>query len=148
MTATITKSRTDTLVARLAELRAERDQAQAEAAADASGDIADRATNVDATARFALLEQRINAIEVELSSAPRQRSADGTVAEGDVVTLDFGDGPETFLLGSVDQAGDGLDAVTPGSPLGRALLGATVGATVSYRPRPSRTLEVTIVGVS
>jgi transcription elongation factor GreA len=142
-----TTSRTDTLTSRLHELRAELDVARTELTSDGSGDAADRATNVDANVRFALLEQRIDAIETVLASGPAQRAGSG-VAIGDVVTLDFGDGPETFLLGSVEQAGDGLDVVTPGSPLGQAITGASVGSTVSYRTGARRTFTATVVAVS
>jgi transcription elongation factor GreA len=139
-------SRTDTLTSRLQQLRAERDIARAELTSDGSGDAADRATNVEANLRFALLEQRIQAVETELASAPTRQGSG--VAVGDVVTLDLGDGPETFLLGSVEQAGEALDVVTPGSPLGQALLGASVGSTVSYRTSARRTFTATVVAVS
>ena len=64
------------------------------------------------------------------------------------MTLDFGDGPESFLLGSVDEAGDGLDVITPNSPLGQALQGARVGSTVSYATRPNRTLNAKLITLS
>jgi transcription elongation factor GreA len=65
-----------------------------------------------------------------------------------MLTLDLGDGPETFLLGSVDEATDSFDVITPNSPLGKALLGARVGSSVSYRTRPGRKLSARIIAVS
>jgi transcription elongation factor GreA len=150
MTATITPtSRQDALTARLASLRAERDRTLAETIPAGAGDLADRATNVDGHVRLAMLEQRIATVEAELavSGQPIERSATDAVAVGDLVTLDFGDGPELFLLGSVDQAGDSFDVITPSSPLGRALQGARVGSTVSYAIRPSQTLHATVTGL-
>jgi transcription elongation factor GreA len=144
---TTSVSRTEILSARLDELRAEREQARGELTSDGSGDAADRATNVDANVRFSLLEQRIGAIEIELTSQPSDRAGTG-VAIGDVVTLDLGDGPETFLFGSVEQATEGLDVVTPASPLGQAINGASIGSSVSYRTKARRTLTATILAVS
>jgi len=66
------------------------------------------------------------------------------VSVGDVVTLDLGDGDETYMVGPVEQAFAGADIVTPLSPLGRAIVGARVGETVSYQPRPGVTMSVTI----
>jgi transcription elongation factor GreA len=63
------------------------------------------------------------------------------------VTVDFGDGPETFLLGSVDEATDRFDVITPESPLGRALAGARPGSTIFYTAGPNRTLRATVVAV-
>ena len=151
MTATISPaSRQDVLTARLAALRAEREQTLTETIPSGGGDMADRATNVDGHVRLAMLEQRIATVEDELAASqqPSARSTKDGVAVGDVVTLDLGDGPESFLLGSVDEAGDSVDVITPSSPLGQALQGARVGSTVSYATRPNRTLYATVVAVS
>jgi transcription elongation factor GreA len=139
--------RTAALTARVAALRAERDAALAELVVDNSGDTADRATNMDANARFAVLDQRIAAIEAQLSAPVRRVEPDAGVSEGAVVTVDLGDGPETFLFGSIEQAGDDFDVISPGSPLGAAIAGARVGDTVEYRMR-NRTLSATVVAIS
>jgi transcription elongation factor GreA len=151
MTTTMpTDTRNAARSSRLAELYVERKQLLAEIAPVGSGDDADRATNVDGHIRLAMLEQRIVALENGLTerSARRERAADGTVAIGDVVTVDLGDGPETYLLGSVDDAFDGLDVITPASPLGKVLQGAAVGATLTYAARPGRPLTAKVVAVS
>ena len=151
MTATISAAtRQDILTARLTTLRAEREQARAETIPAGGGDVADRATNVDSLVRLAVLDERVALVEDELAATqqPSQRPAQDGAAVGDVVTLDFGDGPEAFLLGSVDEASEGLDVVTPNSPLGQALRGARAGSTVSYTARPNRTLQATVIAVS
>ena len=151
MTATISPAtRRDTLTARLTELRAERDQALTETIPVGDGDMADRATNVNGHVRLAMLEERIAIIEQELAAfrETSTRSAGNGVTVGDMLTLDLGDGPETFLLGSVDEATDSFDVITPNSPLGKALLGARVGSSVSYRTRPGRKLSARIIAVS
>jgi len=151
MTATISPAtRRDTLTARLTELRAERDQALTETIPVGDGDMADRATNVNGHVRLAMLEERIAIVEQELAAfrETSTRSAGSGVTVGDMLTLDLGDGPETFLLGSVDEATDSFDVITPNSPLGKALLGARVGSSVSYRTRPGRKLSARIIAVS
>jgi transcription elongation factor GreA len=96
-----------------------------------------------------MLEQRIVALENELSERPViRRHDDGTVSIGDIVTVDLGDGPETYLLGSVDEASDGMDVITPSSPLGQVLQGAPVGATLSYAARPGRSLQAKVIAVA
>jgi transcription elongation factor GreA len=151
MTATVSADdRHDVLSNRLAALYLEREQVLAEIAPTGLGDEADRATNVDGHIRLAMLEQRIVAVENELAEprpATRKKKKDA-VAVGDVVTVDLGDGPETYLLGSVDEAGAGLDVITPSSPLGQVLEGAAVGATLTYSPRPGRSLTAKVLSIS
>lgn len=146
LTSTTTSGNGTSLLAdRLAALRAEREEVLAESRLEAVGDVADRATNVEATIRLQLLDERIATLELEIERAARQQHTDGLVSVGDVVTLDFGDGPETYVLGSVEQAAAGVDTVTPGSPLGQAILGAEVGTTVTYSPRSGVQLTAVVV---
>jgi transcription elongation factor GreA len=139
----------DVLTDRLAFLRAERDRTRAEILPEGAGDVADRATNVDGLVRLSMLEERIAALEDELAEGEHASSspADGVVAPGRILTLDLGDGPERFLLGSFEQVGGEVDVITAGSPLGRALVGAQVGATVSYAARGNRNLTATVLAV-
>ena len=146
--ATASTARVGALTTRLNELRTERAQTMAELVSNSGGDAADRATNVDANVRFAMLEQRIAAVEIELSNDRTDRASNGGVMVGDVVTVDFGDGPETFLFGSVEQAQAGLEVITPTSPLGLAIDGAQVGAQVSYTTGARRTMSVRVVVIS
>jgi transcription elongation factor GreA len=138
---------TEILISRLTSLRAERAQVQAESLIVATGDAADRATNVEATIRLQLLDERIAAVEKEIEESGRRQHIEGVVSVGDVVTLDLGDGPEQYLIASVETASAGVDVVTPSSPLGRAIVGAPVGETVSYRPRRGVTLKATVLAV-
>lgn len=150
MTATLDPdARQRVLVERLHLLQAERDEARAEAAPPMSGDDADRATNVEAHVRLAMLDSKIATIELELMAARRRKdpSATDVVEIGDVVTVDLGDGPEDYLLGLVEQAGAGLDVITPDSPLGRALIGTRVGTTVQYQAS-RRSLQAQLLAVA
>jgi transcription elongation factor GreA len=147
-TTVVSQPRSAALAARLESLRAERAEVMGELVVGNGGDTADRATNVDANARLTLLEQRIAAVEAELTSSNRVKPSTGGVAPGDVVTVDLGDGPETFLFGSVEQSGAGLDVITGASPLGQAINGAAVGASVTYRTRAGRELSATVLAIS
>ena len=139
-----TDSRT-LLTERLEVLREERAAVLAETLLEGVGDVADRATNVEATIRLQLLDERIATLELEIAESRNRQHTDGVVSVGDVVTLDLGDGPETYLVGSVEQASAGVDTVTPLSPLGRAIVGAEVGATVTYQPRRGVTMTAKVV---
>ena len=122
------------LTDRLQSLRSERAALMAETLIESSGDVADRATNVEASIRLQLLDERIAGLELEIVESRRREHVSGVVSLGDVVTLDLGDGDETYLVGSVEQAFAGVDTITPLSPLGRAIVGAEVGTTVSFQP--------------
>ena len=67
----------------------------------------------------------------------------GTVV---AVVYDGDDEPERMLVGSIEEQRDDVGVVSPGSPLGEALLGATVGDTVSFEA-PSGSLSVRIVAI-
>ena len=144
MTVPSTLDRVSLLSERLSLLRAEREELLRETLLEANGDLADRATPVEATIRLGLIDERIAALEMEIAECRRQRHTDGIVSVGDVVTVDLGDGDETYLVGSVEEAAAGIDTITPLSPLGRAIVGAAVGTTVTYEPRPGVTASAKI----
>nr|WP_238342481.1 GreA/GreB family elongation factor [Actinopolymorpha rutila] len=71
-----------------------------------------------------------------------------TVAVGSVVTLRFDDGStEAYQVGLIEEQADDVVALTPTSPLGRALMGHKVGDKVTYAA-PVGELSVEIVQVA
>ena len=76
--------------------------------------------------------------------------AEGVVGPGSIVTLvyegDTDDQAERYLVGHIEERVDDLDVVSPTAPLGAALLGATVGATVAYQ-EPNGELRVRVLKV-
>ena len=82
-----------------------------------------------------------------VSEAP---AAHGVVEPGTVVTATILGEQERFLLGSREIVGDDsdIDVYSAASPLGQAILGATIGDTVSYTAPNGRKIAVTIVDVS
>lgn len=83
-----------------------------------------------------------NAEIIEAASADQ-------VTPGSVVELRYeGDSfTEKMLFGSIEEKRDGLDIVSPGSPLGKALEGATAGDKVSFEAPNGSSLSVEIVSV-
>jgi transcription elongation factor GreA len=94
-------------------------------------------------ARIRQLTQLLRHSEVR-DAAP----ADGHVASGTVVTATIAGTENRFLLGSREIAGDSdLDVYSEHSPLGAAILGATIGETRSYTAPNGRSIEVKVVDV-
>lgn len=96
--------------------------------------------------RIRLLQRLLKtATVVDASQAP-----DGTVAAGSVVTLryegDDEDDTTDFFVGSIEERQGDLTVVSPGSPLGQALLGHAAGDAVEYAA-PGGTLKVEIVAI-
>lgn len=75
---------------------------------------------------------------------------DGTVAIGRVVTIvyegDDDDAAERYLIGHLEEKTDGLDVMSPNSPLGAALLGKGPGALVEYQA-PHGSMRVKVLEV-
>src|SRR5581483_9412737 len=61
-----------------------------------------------------------HAVVVEATTAERVET--GTLVE---VRMEGDDEPSTYLVGSIEERGTGYDVISPGSPLGQALLGHT-----------------------
>src|ERR1700712_4194865 len=138
------------LMARLEDLQAQREQTAIESIPPGgSGDAADHAGNVEALIRLGELDTRIAALQVQLQ-APVAEASKAQVAEiGSLVTIRFEDDAETqqFLIGLVEQAGPGVEVITPTSPLGVVLLGARPGDQLRYRVASGATMTVTLVEI-
>jgi transcription elongation factor GreA len=97
------------------------------------------------------MEGRIRQIEAILEDAIIVEDADGTgdVGTGSVVTIRYADDDdvERYLLGSIEERHDDLEVMSPGSPLGSALLGHAAGDSVSFDAPNGSTLAVEIVAV-
>ena len=71
-----------------------------------------------------------------------------SVQPGCVVSVryDGDDDVERYLVGSIEERRDGIDVVSPGSPLGAALIGAKIGDNVTYES-PGGTHKVHVVSI-
>jgi transcription elongation GreA/GreB family factor len=105
--------------------------------------VADRADRVAREHDLARLDARIAQLQTRLASLDLEPTGAHPLHEATVV-VDFGDGPETFL---VDEfCGGVLPVITPMSPLGQALVGAASGQTLTYRT-PRGTATVVLVAI-
>ena len=90
------------------------------------GDLSENADYHAAKDEQGRMEGRIRQLEAMLKDAEIVETPEGggdTVDIGTIVTLDFGDGPERYLLGSIEERPDGVDGViSPDSHLGKQLL--------------------------
>lgn len=108
-----------------------------------AGDGADRADRANLELDLFQVHVRIERLRDRLAALDRVEAAGDDAGWGVTVVLDFGDGPEAYLLGEFSF--DGRQTITPGSPLGRALVGAAPGEKVTY-PAPRGQSTVTVVG--
>ncbi|MEC8920869.1 MAG: transcription elongation factor GreA, partial [Actinomycetota bacterium] len=114
------------------------------------GDLSENGDYHAAKEEKGKMEGRILHLESLLEKAEivEQVKTSDVVAPGTVVAVvyDGDDEPERMLVGSIEEQRDDVGVVSPGSPLGEALLGATVGDTVSFEA-PSGSLSVRIVAI-
>ena len=78
-----------------------------------------------------------------------EKTDDGTVQTGTVVELRYpgDDNTEKYLYGSIEERQEGMENLSPGSPLGAALLGAKAGDSVSFETPAGGELSVEVVSV-
>ena len=57
------------------------------------------------------------------------------------------DDVERYLFGSIEERVEGMDVMSPGSALGKALVGHKIGDTVEYETPTGAKLKVEIVSV-
>jgi transcription elongation factor GreA len=142
----------DRLKAELEELTGEGriDIARKIEAARALGDLSENGDYHAAKDQQGKMEARIRQIEAILQDAVvvDARPVGDEVAVGSVVSIRFegDDDVERYLVGSIEERVDDLEVVSPGSPLGSALLGAKPGDLRSYEVNGNN-LTVEIVGV-
>jgi transcription elongation factor GreA len=118
-------------------------------AARALGDLSENGDYHAAKDSQGKMESRIRHLQAMLGSAVILEAAGGeTVATGTIVEIRYAgdDDTERFLVGSIEEHRDDVAVVSPGSPLGLALLGRSAGETVEYQA-PTGKLAVEIVSV-
>ena len=83
----------------------------------------------------------------EIVDAAAGGAGSGVVLQGTIVTVlyDGDDEPEKYLVGSIEEQRDIL-VVSPGSPMGAALLGSAIGDDVEYES-PGGVLRIRVVEI-
>ena len=115
------------------------------------GDLSENGDYHAAKEEQGKMEGRIRHIQALLERAEivEDVAGGGVVAAGSVVTISYAgdDDTERYLIGSIEERHDELDVISPGSPLGQALLGAKPGDKVTYETPTGATLAVEVVAV-
>ena len=150
----LTQATYDRLQAELEDLttRGRVEIARAIEAARALGDLSENGDYHAAKDTQGKMESRIRRLQHTLGHAVIVDDAavgsSETVEAGSVVAIryDGDDEVERFLVGSIEERHDELNVVSPGSPLGQALLGKASGDVVEYQA-PGGTLRVEIVQI-
>ena len=71
------------------------------------------------------------------------------VRAGSIVSVIYegDDEAEKYLVGSIEEQREDLTVVSPGSPMGGALMGASIDDVVKYQAPMGPTIKVTVVGI-
>ena len=94
-------------------------------------------------ARIRQLQQLLDSAQVgEPPAAPT-----GVVAPGTIVTAKVAGDQMTFLLGSREVAGDGIEVYSEKSPLGAAILGKTKGDRTTYTAPSGKAIAVEVIDI-
>ncbi|HEX2850666.1 MAG TPA: transcription elongation factor GreA [Acidimicrobiales bacterium] len=121
-------------------------------AARALGDLSENGDYHAAKEEQGRMEARIRQLQAMLKTAVIVEVDAGgdEVQPGSVVTLRYegDDDTERFLIGSMEERRDDIDIISPGSPLGAALLdGGKKGDVVEYETPTGARIKVEIVDV-
>ncbi|MGH8951261.1 MAG: transcription elongation factor GreA [Acidimicrobiia bacterium] len=118
------------------------------AEARSHGDLRENADYDAAKNDQGLMEARIRKLEYLLNTSEVREVTDtGRVEIGSVVTVVDSDGDELdYFVAPQENKVSGLLLASPTSPLGEALLGATIGDEVSYKA-PAGTFSVSVKAV-
>ena len=105
-------------------------------AARALGDLSENGDYHAAKDQQGQMEARIRQLQGILIDAKvvEADAADGSVGVGSVVEIRFegDDDTEKYLVGHIEERHEDYEVVSPGSPLGQALVGATQGERRTY----------------
>ncbi len=111
------------------------------------GDLSENGDYHAAKEEQGKMEARIGHLKALLENCQiiTDAGASGTVGAGCVVTLTYegDDDEERYLIGLIEEKREGLDVISPSSPLGSALMGASVGDSVAFQA-PTGELRVTV----
>ena len=114
------------------------------------GDLSENGDYHAAKEEQGKMEARIRHLEALIKDAEIVEGGGAdAVQAGSVVEIQYegDDESERYLIGSIEERHDDLEVMSPGSPLGQALLGHRVGDVVDYETPAGKVLKVEIVGL-
>jgi transcription elongation factor GreA len=96
------------------------------------------------------MEARIRQLDATLKHAVVVQASGDTVTVGAIVTIRYegDDDTERYYIGSIEERREGVEVMSPSSPLGAALLGKQAGDRVEYEIPSGARLKVEVVEVS
>jgi len=114
------------------------------------GDLSENGDYHAAKEEQGKMEGRIRHLEAMIKNAQIVEVA-GTdaVQHGSIVSITYegDDEPERFLVGSIEERHGDIEVISPGSPLGKALIGASVGDSVEFVAPMGAVLKVEVVAI-
>jgi transcription elongation factor GreA len=113
------------------------------------GDLSENGDYHAAKEEQGKMEGRIRHLEALIKNAEIVEVGDSdVVVAGSIVGIKYegDDDTERYLIGSIEERHEDFEVISPGSPLGTALLGHRVGDVVDFEA-PARTLKVEIVSL-
>jgi len=113
------------------------------------GDLSENGDYHAAKEEQGKMEGRIRHLTALLEHAEIVAGGESDVVRaGSVVAICYegDDEPERYLIGSIEERRDDVEVMSPGSPLGQALLGKTVGDVVDFEA-PGGVLKVEVVDI-
>ena len=114
------------------------------------GDLSENGDYHAAKEEQGKMEGRIRHLEALIKDAEIVESG-GTdaVQAGSIVEIRYegDDDSERYLIGSIEERHTDLEVISPGSPMGQALLGHRVGDVVDYETPTGKVLKVEIVNL-
>ncbi len=114
------------------------------------GDLSENGDYHAAKEEQGKMEGRVRHLEALIANAEIVEGSDGdAVQAGSVVELRYegDDDTERYLIGSIEEKRPDLDVISPGSPLGAALLGGRAGDKVSFEAPNGARLTVEIISI-
>ena len=114
------------------------------------GDLSENGDYHAAKEEQGKMEGRIRHLEALIKNAEIvEAGGSDAVQAGSVVEIRYegDDETERYLIGSIEEKSADLEVMSPGSPLGKALLGAKAGELVDFVAPNGNTLKVEIVSV-
>jgi len=114
------------------------------------GDLSENGDYHAAKEEQGKMEARIRDLQALLLDAEIIDTTDtDQVGPGHIVAIRYegDDEAERYLIGSIEEKGGDLEVLTPGSPLGKALVGSAVGDWVEFESPTGAKLKVEIVEI-
>jgi transcription elongation factor GreA len=117
--------------------------------ARAHGDLRENAEYHAAKEEQGRMEARIRQLEALLRDATvSDPVSTDVVAPGLAVSLEVDGEAQSYLLGSREEQHRTLTVLSPDSPMGQAIVGATVGTTATFATPAGATVSVTVTGIT